>query len=126
MARPKRAKNERLQLALTARRMVEQELAATPAPSLMKAHTRVALQLGVTTRTLRTRLAQAPATPTHEDAFAALVVYRDRLSPTFEELVTAHQGDAVVAWKHVEEQYRHDIENMFDVIRRRIDRVGIG
>jgi hypothetical protein len=122
MARLRRSENERLQLALTARRMVEQELTATPAPSLKEAHARVAIRLGVTTRTLRTRLSQAPATPTHEDAFAALVVYRDRPSPTFEELVTAHQGDAAAAVKHFEEGYRRDIENLFDVLRRRFQR----
>ena len=67
MARPKIPKAERLQLALTARRLVEQELTATPAPSCKETHTRVALRLGITTRTLRTRLAEAPAIPTGED-----------------------------------------------------------
>jgi hypothetical protein len=123
MARLKRSENERLQLALTARRMVEEELTATPAPSLTETYMRVALRLGVTTRTLRTRLAEAPAMPTRENAFPALVIYRDRPSPTFEELVAAHQGDAAAAWKHIEEGYRHDTENLFEVIRRRIDRV---
>jgi hypothetical protein len=123
MARPKLSENKRLQLALTARRMVEEELTATPAPSLTEAHTRVALRLGVTTRTLRTRLAEAPASPTHEDLVAAVLAYRDRPWPTVEELFTAYQGDVAAARKHLEEQYRRDTENLFDVVRRRIDRL---
>jgi hypothetical protein len=125
MARSKLSKYQRLQLALTARRMVEEELTATPAPSLTETHMRVALRLGVTTRTLRSRLAEAPAFPTHEDVVAAVLAYRDRPRPTVEELFTAHQGDVAAARKHLEEQFRRDTENLFDVMMRRIKRLSL-
>jgi hypothetical protein len=118
MSRPPRSEATRLQLALTARRMVEQELTATPAPSLKEAHARVAIRLRVTPRTLRTRLAEAPATPTGKEYKAALQAYRNSPWPTAEELVATHHGDGAAAAKQVWERYLCETDNLVDMLMR--------
>jgi hypothetical protein len=106
MVRPKLLKHQRLQLALTARRMVEQELAATPTPSLTETHIRVALRLGVTTRTLRTRLAEAPVIPTSKEFEAAFQAYESKW-PMGKGLVTAEE------WC--------EMDNLIDMVMRSSD-----
>ena len=124
MSRPPRSEATRLQLALAARRAVEEELAATPTLSYKEVHARVAIRLKITTRTLRKRLAEASAMATPKDLDAVVAELMDRQRLTFEKLVTAHQGDVAAAKKHVDEQYRRATENLFDWMRwRRINRI---
>lgn len=70
MSRPATPKAERLRLALEARRAVDKELAAVPVPSQTVAVERAAERLGVTARTMWSRLADVPADPLAEVAGA--------------------------------------------------------
>ena len=73
MSRTSRSEATRLEQAREAQRAVAEELNAKDAPRLTMAKSRAAARLGISTRTLFSRLADVPVEPTPADIGAALV-----------------------------------------------------
>lgn len=70
MSRPRRAETERLQQAREARNIVDEELKTMDVPKLSVAQNRAAGRLGISPKTLRRRLKDAPIDPPSEDVAA--------------------------------------------------------
>ena len=91
MSRHAMSKDERPRLATEAKRTVDEELAAMPVPSRTAAVARAAKRLGVTTRTVRSRLADAPTQPTYEELYKEDRAVQERIRKVAAEWLAAAQ-----------------------------------